>query len=117
MVPVERYALKGVKAVGLTADPEEVAGLLAHENVRDVLVVDAAGRLAGILAEALPEGATAAGAMSPALSVQAGEDAEAVLARMEAEDLDRLAVVDGDGVLVGILARSVLERRVAGDQA
>ena len=117
MVPVERYALKGVKAVGLSADPQEVAGLLAHENVRDVLVVDGAGRLAGIVTEPPPDGATVAGAMSPAPSVQAGDDAESVLARMEAEDLDRLAVVDGDGVLVGILARSVLERRLAGDRA
>jgi CBS domain-containing protein len=117
MVPVERYALKGVKAVGLTAEPEEVAGLLAHENVRDVLVVDGAGRLAGILTEAPPAGSAVAGAMLPAPSAEAGEDAEAVLARMEAEDLDRLAVVDGDGRLVGILARSVLERRLAGDRA
>jgi CBS domain-containing protein len=116
MARVERYALRGVKSVPLTSPPGEVAELLAHENVRDVLVVDGDGRLAGVLSEAPPVGATVAGAMAPALSVDAGDDAQVVLARMEAEGLERLAVVDGDGGLVGILARSVLERRLARDE-
>jgi CBS domain-containing protein len=115
MVPVERYALPGVKAVDVTAEPRDVALLLGHENVRDVLVVDADGRLAGVLVEPPPEGRTVAEAMSPVPSARADEDAQDVLARMEAQELERLAVVDRDGRLTGILARSVLERRLAGD--
>ena len=115
MPPVARYLLRDVKTLPADAPAAAGADLLAHENVRDVLLVDGEGRLTGLLRE-LPADATTVGEGAQPVPSPVGveADAEEALERMRAEGLRRLAVVDGGGRPVGILALSVLEQGLAG---
>src|ERR1700754_809411 len=105
--------LDDVKTLPATAPASEARELLASENVRDVLVVDRAGRLLRLV-DAPPAGDGAVGeAAGPApMGVPLDADADETLARMQVDGLRRLTVVDAAGRPVGILARARLEHQL-----
>lgn len=110
-----------------TATAQEAGGILSRQEVRSVLVVDDAGRLVGnVTRELLVDRVVATGALPGAvrlgdiaapvaLAIDAAMDAEEAFRVMEEHDAERLPVLDG-GRLVGVLSRSVLQRRLAEDE-
>lgn len=110
-----------------SASAQEAAQLLVRPEVRAVLVCEG-GRLLGLVTrEALVERVVAAGrdARSTPLEeiverdvLTVGPDgaADDAYRLMEENDLERLPVTE-DGRLVGVLSRSVLQRRLAEDEA
>ena len=103
------------KTVLAGAPAEEVAALLARENVRDVLVLDAGGVLVGVIDQVPVPGTLARDACRPITEVLAPDmDATAALRQMERSDVLRLPVVAADGTLVGVIARTLLAERLSG---
>jgi predicted transcriptional regulator len=111
----------------LAADAEvrEVAALLSRPNVRSALVVDG-DRLVGCVTTESIVAALARGEDVSRLSARDFADAQVTsvpadlpldeaLHLMAAEDLERLAVLDGDR-FVGVLPRDGLVRRLAEDE-
>jgi CBS domain-containing protein len=100
---------------------------LAHKDVRAVLVTDDAGRLMGVVTRTtLVREVVAAGrdprstplgeiAEAPRFTVDADMPVEEAFQLLEEHDLERVPVVEG-GKLVGVLSRSVLQRRLAEDE-
>ena len=104
------------------------AGLrLAQPEVRAVLVTDDEGRLVGIVtrktlvrevvAAGREPGSTRLGeiAEAPHFTVDADLPVDDAFQLLEEHDLERVPVVE-DGRLVGVLSRSVLQRRLAEDE-
>lgn len=100
---------------------------LAHDEVRAVLVTDATGRLVGVVtrttlvrevvAAGRDPGATTLGAIAepPRFTIEADMPIEEAFQLLEEHDLERVPVVEA-GRLVGVLSRSVLQRRLAEDE-
>ncbi len=105
----------------------EAGERLAHKDVRAVLVTDAEGRLVGVVTRTtLVREVVAAGrdprstplgeiAEAPRFTVDADMPVEDAFQLLEDEDLERVPVVER-GRLVGVLSRSVLQRRLAEDE-
>ena len=106
----------------------QAAGLrLADPDVRAVLVCDE-GRLVGvvtrktlvreIVAKGLDPATTALGSIAepPLHTVDADADLEAAFRDLEQRDLERVPVTEHGGRLVGVLSRSVVQRRLAEDE-
>ena len=105
----------------------EAGERLAQPDVRAVLVSDDDGRLVGIVTRAtLVREVVAAGrdprstllgdiAEAPRFTVDADLPVDEAFQLLEVEDLERVPVVE-DGRLVGVLSRSVLQRRLAEDE-
>jgi CBS domain-containing protein len=95
-----------VRAVYVTAD-ERLVGVVTRKTlVREVV---ATGR---------DPGSTALGEIAEEPHSTIGPDVplEAAFRFLEREDAERVPVVDQDGLLVGVLSRSVLQRRLAEEQ-
>jgi CBS domain-containing protein len=108
------------------ATAQEAGELLARPEVRAVLVCDD-GRLAGVITrKTLVREVVAAGldprvarvgdiAEEPLFTIDAGMALDEAFHTLEERDLERVPVTE-DGRLVGILSRSVLQRRLAEDE-
>jgi len=108
------------------ATAQEAGELLARPEVRAVLVCDE-GRLTGVItrktlvrevvAAGLDPRAARAGdiAEEPLFTLDAGMALDEAFHTLEERDLERVPVTE-DGRLVGILSRSVLQRRLAEDE-
>ena len=100
---------------------------LAQPDVRAVLVADADGRLVGVVTRTtLVREVVAAGrdprattlgeiAEAPRFTIDADMDVDDAFQLLEQHDLERVPVLEG-GRLVGVLSRSVLQRRLAEDE-
>jgi CBS domain-containing protein len=109
-----------------TASAQEAGELLARPEVRAVLVCDG-GRLVGVITrKTLVREVVAAGhdprttpvaeiAEEPLFTLEADTPLEDAFLALEERDLERVPVTDG-GRLVGILSRSVVQRRLAEDE-
>jgi CBS domain-containing protein len=105
----------------------EAGDRLTQPDVRAVLVTDGDGRLVGVVTRTtLVREVVAAGrdprqtalgeiAEPPHFTVEADSPVDEAFRLLEDEDLERVPVVD-DGRLVGVLSRSVLQRRLAEDE-
>ena len=105
----------------------EAGDRLAQPDVRAVLVTDGDGRLVGVVTRTtLVREVVAAGrdpratplgeiAEEPRFTVDADLPVDEAFQLLEEEDLERVPVVE-DGRLVGVLSRSVLQRRLAEDE-
>ena len=108
------------------ATAQEAGELLARPEVRAVLVCDE-GRLTGVITrKTLVREVVAAGldprsarvgdvAEEPLFTLDAGMALDEAFHTLEERDLERVPVTE-DGRLVGILSRSVLQRRLAEDE-
>jgi CBS domain-containing protein len=110
------------------ASAREAAEHLLRPDVRVVLVVDEDGTLVGVVTpNALVERVVAAGldpsstplsqvALPPPLVLDADLSLDEGYRLLEEAELERAPVTD-DGRLVGVLSRSVVQRRLAEDEA
>jgi CBS domain-containing protein len=110
-----------------SATAVEAGDRLAHPDVRAVLVTDGDSRLVGVVTRTtLVREVVAAGrdpratqlgdiAEPPRFTVDADLPVDEAFQLLEEEDLERVPVVE-DGRLVGVLSRSVLQRRLAEDE-
>jgi CBS domain-containing protein len=109
-----------------SASAQEAGERLSDPAVRAVLVCDD-GRLVGvvtrktlvqeIVATGRDPGATSLGdiAEPPLFTLDASTNLDEAFRALEDQDLERVPVVE-DGRLVGILSRTVLQRRLAEDE-
>jgi CBS domain-containing protein len=109
-----------------SASAQEAGERLSDPAVRAVLVCDD-GKLVGvvtrktlvreIVATGRDPGATPLGEIAepPLFTVDASMDLDEAFRALEDEDFERVPVVE-DGRLVGILSRTVLQRRLAEDE-
>ena len=119
MVPAPRTLAAGASA-------QEAAQLLSRPEVRAVLVCEDE-RLVGVITrKTLVHEVVAAGrdprttpareiAEEPIFTLDSSLELDEAYRRLEEVDLERVPVTDG-GRLVGILSRSVLQRRLAEDE-
>ena len=110
-----------------TATAVEAGDRLAQPDVRAVLVTDGDSRLVGVVTRStLVREVVAAGrdprstslgdiAEAPRFTVDADLPVDEAFHLLEEEDLERVPVVE-NGRLVGVLSRSVLQRRLAEDE-
>jgi CBS domain-containing protein len=110
------------------ASAREAAEHLVRPDVRGVLVVDGDGELVGVVTpDALVERVVAAGldpvgttlgevAVDPPLVLDADLSLDEGYRQLEEAEVERAPVVEG-GRLVGVLSRSVVQRRLTEDEA
>ena len=110
-----------------TASAQEAGCVLTPPEVRAVYVIDADGALTGVLtrktlvakvvAAGLDPGRTAIGGLAeePYYTVDADTPLDEAFHFLEENDAERVPVVER-GRLVGVLSRSVLQRRLAEDE-
>jgi CBS domain-containing protein len=110
-----------------TASAQEAAQHLVRPDVRAVLVVDDGGTLVGVVTlHALVEHVVAQGldprttpvaqaAEPPALTLDAGLPLDDGYRLLEEAEVERAPVLE-QGRLVGVLSRSVVQRRLAEDE-
>jgi CBS domain-containing protein len=115
-------------ALAADASAQEAAEHLVRPEVRAVLVVDSAGALVGVVTpDALVEKVVAPGrdprstllgdvAIEPPLVIDADLPLDEGYRLLEEAEAERAPVLDG-GRLVGVLSRSVVQRRLAEDEA
>ena len=114
------------RVVEARASAQEAGELLTRPEVRAVLVCDD-GRLVGVITrKTLVREVVAAGrdpratplveiAEPPHFTIDAGTPLDEAFRTLEEHDLERVPVTE-DGRLVGVLSRSVLQRRLAEDE-
>ena len=114
------------RTLDVRATAQEAGELLSRPEVRAVFVCDD-GRLVGVVTrktlvrEVVASGrdprATTLGeiAEEPCWTVESDQPIEEAFRFLEDKDAERVPVVDG-GRLVGVLSRSVLQRRLAEDE-
>jgi CBS domain-containing protein len=110
-----------------SASAQEVAEHLVRPDVRVVLVVDETGALVGVVTpDALVERVVAQGldprttpasqaAVPPALTLEADLPLDDGYRLLEEAEVERAPVVE-NGRLVGVLSRSVVQRRLAEEE-
>jgi CBS domain-containing protein len=110
------------------ASAREAAEHLMRPDVRVVLVVDGGGALVGVVTpDALVERVVAAGrnpskttlaevAVEPVLVLDADLSLDEGYRQLEEAEVERAPVLEG-GRLVGVLSRSVVQRRLTEDEA
>jgi len=110
-----------------SASAVEAGERLSQPDVRAVLVTDAAGVLVGVITRTtLVREVVAAArdprstrleeiAEAPRFTIDADLDVDEAFRLLEEHDLERVPVVE-EGRLVGVLSRSVLQRRLAEDE-
>jgi CBS domain-containing protein len=113
--------------LGSSTMAQEAGDRLAQPDVRAVLVTDDGGTLVGVVTRStLVREVVAAGrdprstplgeiVEPPRFTVDADLPVDEAFKLLEEEDLERVPVVE-DGRLVGVLSRSVLQRRLAEDE-
>jgi CBS domain-containing protein len=114
-------------ALEASASAQEAGERLSDPAVRAVLVSDDGGQLVGVVTrKTLVQEIVAAGrdpratslrdiAEPPLVTIDASMDLDEAYHVLEEQDLERVPVVE-DGRLVGILSRTVLQRRLAEDE-
>jgi CBS domain-containing protein len=114
-------------ALEASASAQEAGERLSDPAVRAVLVSDDGGKLVGVVTrKTLVQEIVAAGrdpratsvrdiAEPPLFTIDASMDLDEAYHVLEEEDLERVPVVE-EGRLVGILSRTVLQRRLAEDE-
>jgi len=134
-VPVSKIMTRAVVTVAPDAYLQEVTRLLGENNVSGLPVVDAAGRVVGLISEAdvlsmtgvkrghtfkdvvrhvlgeaepaREKGSTVADFMtSPAITVRPDTDVREAARMVDEKRIKRLPVVDDEGRLVGIVSRA-----------
>jgi CBS domain-containing protein len=115
------------KTLEVTASAQEAGELLSRTEVRAVYVCEA-GQLVGVVTrKTLVREVVAAGrdpratslrdiAEEPWWTVRSDQPVEEAFRYLEDKDAERVPVVEADGRLVGVLSRSVLQRRLAEDE-
>ncbi len=115
------------RSLPATASAQEAGEVLTPREVRAVYVIDDAGRLTGVItrktlvarvvAPGLDPRTTALGAIAeaPYATVDADASLDEAFRFLEQQDAERVPVVER-GRLVGVLSRSVLQRRLAEDE-
>jgi CBS domain-containing protein len=126
MSRVRDAMLPDPKVLAAGASVQEAGELLARPEVRAVLVSEA-GRLVGVITrKTLVREVVAAGldprsttvaevAEEPIFTLEAETPLEEAFQELEERDLERVPVTDA-GRLVGVLSRSVVQRRLAEDE-
>ena len=126
MTQVREAMLSEPLALDAAASAREAGEHLAVPDVRAVLVCED-GRLVGVVTrKTLVREVVAAGrdpektrlgaiAEPPIFTLQAEMSVDEAFRALEEHDLERVPVVDGER-LVGVLARAVLQRRLAEDE-
>ena len=114
------------RSLPATASAQEAGEILAPPEVRAVYIVDETGVLTGIVTrKTLVTKVVAAGrdprttpvgelVEAPYYTIEAETPLDAAFHFLEEHDAERVPVVEG-GRLVGVLSRSVLQRRLAED--
>ena len=114
-------------ALAADASAQEAAEHLMRPDVRAVLVVDSDGTLVGVVTpDSLVEHVVAAGldprsahvsaaAVEPALVLEADASLDDGYRLLEEAEVERAPVLE-QGRLVGVLSRSVVQRRLAEDE-
>jgi CBS domain-containing protein len=115
------------RSLPATASAQQAGEVLTPREVRAVYVVDEGGGLTGVVtrktlvarvvAAGLDPRATAVGSIAepPHYTIEADVPLDEAFHFLEAEDAERVPVVE-HGRLVGVLSRSVLQRRLAEDE-
>jgi CBS domain-containing protein len=115
------------QTVEASASAQEAGGHLVQPDVRAVYVCDE-GRFVGVVTrKTLVERVVAAGrdpratpvgelAEPPNWTVDPELPLDEAFGLLEQWDAERVPVVDGDGALVGVISRSVLQRRLVEDE-
>ncbi len=113
--------------LGVAASAQDAGRCLERDDVRAVFVVDDEGRLVGVITrKTLVREVVAAGrdprtttlreiAEVPNATVDSKMPLAEAFAFLEEGDLERVPVVE-EGKLVGVLSRSVVQRRLAEDE-
>jgi CBS domain-containing protein len=111
----------------VTATAQEAGGLLQRPEVRAVYITDG-DRLVGVVTrktlvrEVIAPGRdpqrTSLGSIAerPHYTIRADVPLDDAFRFLEAEDAERVPVVDEEGRLVGVLSRSAIRRRLAEDE-
>jgi CBS domain-containing protein len=114
-------------ALDASASAQDAGERLSDPAVRAVLVADEQGTLVGVVTrKTLVRKVVATGrdprttplgeiAEPPLFTLDASMDLDEAFRALETEDFERVPVVE-DGRLVGILSRTVLQRRLAEDE-
>jgi CBS domain-containing protein len=114
-------------ALDASASAQEAGKRLADPAVRAVLVCDDGGQLVGVITrKTLVREVVAAGsdprttalgdiAEPPLITLDASMDLDDAFRVLEEQDFERVPVVE-DGRLVGILSRTIVQRRLAEDE-
>jgi CBS domain-containing protein len=114
-------------ALDASASAQEAGKRLADPAVRAVLVCDNGGKLVGVITrKTLVREVVAAGsdpratplgdiAEPPLITLEASMDLDDAFRVLEEQDFERVPVVE-DGRLVGILSRTIVQRRLAEDE-
>jgi CBS domain-containing protein len=114
-------------ALDASASAQEAGKRLADPAVRAVLVRDDGGKLVGVITrKTLVREVVAAGsdprltplgdiAEPPLITLEASMDLDDAFRVLEEQDFERVPVVE-DGRLVGILSRTIVQRRLAEDE-
>jgi CBS domain-containing protein len=114
-------------AIAADASVQEAAEHLVRPDVRVILVVDAGGALVGVVTpDSLVERVVAAGldprstpvsaaVVEPQLVLDADQPLDDGYRLLEESDVERAPVLE-QGRLVGVLSRSVVQRRLAEDE-
>ncbi len=126
MSKVREAMLPEPRTLDASAPAEEAGQLLARPEVRAVFVCDD-GRLVGVVTrKTLVREVVAKGrdprktpvreiAEEPHYTIDSEMDRDEAFRFLEEQDIERVPVVE-DGRLVGVLSRSVLQRRLAEDE-
>jgi len=116
------------RSLPATASAQEAGEVLTPREVRAVYVVDAGGGLTGVVtrktlvarvvAPGLDPRTTEVGSIAeaPHYTIDADVPLDEAFRFLEEQDAERVPVVE-HGRLVGVLSRSVLQRRLAEDEA
>jgi CBS domain-containing protein len=114
-------------ALDAAATAQEAGKRLSDPAVRAVLVCDNGGKLVGVItrktlvrevvAAGSDPGATPLGEIAepPLFTLEASMDLDEAFRVLEEQDFERVPVVE-DGRLVGILSRTIVQRRLAEDE-
>ena len=127
MTVVREAMVPDPRRLPASASAQEAGGLLQRPEVRAVYVTEGE-RLVGVVTrKTLVREVVATGrdpqrtklgeiAERPHYTIRPDVPLEDAFRFLEAEDAERVPVVDGEGRLVGMLSRSVLQRRMAEDE-
>jgi len=116
--PGQLPANSSAQAAGELLQRTEVRAVYVTENERLVGVVTRKTLVREVIAHGLDPRTTELGAIAETPDFTIGPDVplEEAFRFLEAEDAERVPVVDDEHRLIGVLSRSVLQRRLAEDE-
>jgi CBS domain-containing protein len=116
------------RSLSATSSAQEAGEILVKPEVRAVFVVDSDGRLEGVITrKTLVSFVVAVGrdprttavaeiAEEPYYTLDPDASLDEAFRFLEENDAERVPVVDAEGRLLGVLSRSVVQRRLAEDE-